>query len=126
MRRDMILIREILLYIERQEREGGNRFITDFPIEGFSKTDVEYNLELLVKEGIVGGTGQIVGARYRAIVHGLTWSGHDFLDSTRNKSVWDKVQDEATKAGHSAASLTLGVLKELGLSIIRKDLSILG
>ena len=126
MRRNMILVREILLYIERQEREGDNRFITEFKLEGFSTPDVEYNLELLVNEGIVGGTGQIVGGRYRAIVHGLTWYGHDFLDSVRDKSVWDRVQDEVTKSGHSAASLTFGVLKELGLSIIRKDLGLLG
>ena len=113
--------------MEEQEREDGNRFITDFPIEGFSGADVEYNLELLVNEGIVDGTGQVLGgSRYRAIVHGLTWRGHDFLDSVRDESVWVKVQDEATKAGHNVASLAFGMVIEIGMSIIRRNLGSLG
>jgi len=50
-------------------------------------TYCEY-LRLLVEAGLVEAN-VLDGAEY-AIIHRLTWAGHEFLDSARSDTVWKK------------------------------------
>ncbi len=118
----MGLVREILLRIEDESYKNSR----SFTVEGFPEVQVNYNLDLLIAEGLVNGKGSwaIDGETYWVNIRGLTWQGHDFLDSIRDQSVWTKVQDKATVAGHNAATLTLDMVKALATSVIKSDLGI--
>jgi hypothetical protein len=97
MKRDMDLIRHILLRKEAEEE-----------IEGDQEAIV-YHIALLKDAGFVdaeiieGGSGFPVGA---AILR-LTWQGHEFLDASRDNKVWHAVKEKALKPGMSWTISTL-------------------
>ena len=100
--------------------------IPDFDIAGYSEGVIHYNLDLSLKAGLVEGNGKWSQGRrhYVWAVQGLTWEGHDFLDSIRDRSVWQKAQGRAENTGLHAAQLTVDILKELGKSVIKESLGL--
>lgn len=51
-------------------------------------------------------------------VNGVTWSGHDFIDSIRDPDVWDRTKAGASKAGR----FTVELLKDLAKGFIKKQI----
>lgn len=93
MKRDMDLIRLILLEIEASEYE----MIENFQVKGHDITDVKYNGELLYQAGMItkfyeDSIGELVAGS-------LTWDGCDFLDKIRDNSVWKKTKDAIKEQG---------------------------
>ncbi len=88
MKRDLDLIRTILLQVEEKDR----RFSPE-EVEGHSLEKVDYHLVLLLEAGLIGGSKFSNGfVSSSVLVTQLTWSGHDFLDAARNKSIWEKAK----------------------------------
>ena len=84
----MDLVREILLDIESAE----GRY-EDVDLPDYSEDVVNYHLDLLISAGIVNGDMKwTAGGGGFAIVKGLSWYGHDFLDAIRNDSIWAKTK----------------------------------
>jgi hypothetical protein len=85
MKRDMDLIRRILLQVEKQHNDPNTGFEVRIP--GRSEGEVSYHLLLLNQAGLVKalhlreGNGE---ERWR--VFHLTWQGHDLLDTLRVNS----------------------------------------
>jgi len=103
MKRDMELIRLLLL-----EQEAGE------PPEELKQYDeklVVHNVALMLDAGLIegevfpGSDGTPTGA----VIIRLTWAGHDFLDSTRDPSIWAKAKERVIKPG---ASWTFSILVE--------------
>lgn len=90
MRRDMNLIRLILMRIEDLTDSGTfyglfPEYIENYRIrKGFeAEADVAYkHLNLLVRSGFVDGSGDQSGN-----VAGLTWEGHNLLDRIRDAAL---------------------------------------
>ena len=97
----------------------------DLDIEGFSEEDIVYNLDLLISGGLVHGSSALTlnGTHY-VTIKGLTWDGHDFLDSVRDPSVWQATEAKAETAGHKITDLTFDVVKALAVSIVTENLGI--
>src|ERR1700693_989164 len=103
MKRDMDLIRELMLKLESLPmRPGGIVLIKGDAEEvqggGYSVDQIDYHLALIREAGLIEtpGNGPIGGGfPFRR----LTWSGHDFLDSVRSPDVWDKTKKVASAAG---------------------------
>ncbi|WP_285339582.1 DUF2513 domain-containing protein [Vibrio parahaemolyticus] len=91
MKRDMSLIRDILLSIEKNDKV--------LPVEGFSSEIIESHVKLLIEALLVErhsfGVGSFV------TVTRLTWNGHEFLDSIREEQVWDTIKNEFREASMS-------------------------
>ena len=105
MKRDMDLIRRILL---RVEEEGNNRGrVVIESIEGYDEDLVLYNVKLLVGAGYLNAAGTSAGVY---LIRDITWEGHDFLDSVRNRAVWRKVHE---KLGPSFNQVSVSVIKAL-------------
>jgi hypothetical protein len=102
MKRDMDLIRQLLLDIE------GDR--PCIPKDGFDEDTVAKHFELLVEAGLIKGTVHENDQQgvYRVDVDRLTWQGYEFLDSARNEEMWDKARTVAAK---STGSISFEVLK---------------
>jgi hypothetical protein len=115
MRRDMELIRRIALTLE--ERPGGFR-PAEVKFEGFSPEEVGYHAYLMLQGKLAEGadvTALGVGPR-QAILTGLTWDGHEFLDAARDESRWKKAMVLVQEKG---GAVTLSVLTEILNSLMR-------
>ena len=123
MKRDMDLIRQLLLRIETSEDKAA----LNFDIPGYPEKDIDYNLDLLISAGLVNGTGEgTFGGTYYVNVSGLTWQGHDFLDAVRSDSVWSAAGEVAQDAGLGLGGLTLEMAKSICVSIIEGKLGLGG
>jgi hypothetical protein len=102
MKRDMDVIRAILLELERH---GGNRGIGNIDIEGYSQEDIRYNVYLLHQGGFIEGAIRygVGSVQPRGFdIQRMTWAGHDFLDAIRNDTVWAKVKGKLARVGGDA------------------------
>lgn len=121
MRRDMDLIRELLLKLEAAKCDPNSVYIfysgdDEISVDGFSHEEIEYHLSLIAEAGLVdqGGSGAMEGFMFSR----LSWAGHDFVDSVRSPEIWAK-----TKKGVDAAGgLTLDLLKDLAKGFIKKQI----
>lgn len=103
MKRDMELIRFLLITHESDEKPP--------ELERYSNEDVLYNLQLMHDAGLVeahfieNGSGEVIGAK----VFRLTWMGHDFLDASRDNTIWHMAKEKFLKPG---VSWTVSVVLE--------------
>lgn len=116
MRRDMDLIRDLMLKLEAIETPGG-RYIhippdsPEISIPGRTPEEIDYHLSLIDGAMFVDSGGVDPG---RGIaLRGLTWSGHDFVDSVRDPAIWRATKDGAQKAGGFSVDLLLALAKGL-------------
>jgi hypothetical protein len=107
MKRDMDLVRSILLKLEESQSSVGPQEIV---IDDASPEQIWYHVRLLDEARLIegtsfGGQGQRVP---EWLATRLTWEGHDFLDAARNEAFWAKAKTKLAAAG---GGLSLGVLK---------------
>ena len=86
MKRDMDLIRKMLLAIEADE----HGFAPKIEIDGYTQGDIGYHAVLLGEAGlaIVSNITTFGAKSPQAIVNRLTWEGHEFLDASRENQIW--------------------------------------
>lgn len=105
MRRDLDLIRRILITIEESERGYGNISVLAKKMgEDFNK--VCFHIQLLVENGYMNGEATYFSGNPQVIyyMHGITFAGYDYLDSIRNDTIWERTKEKLQTFG-SAASL---------------------
>ena len=113
MKRDMNLIREILLQIEKSNGEGNYRVPTP---KGYSAEETNYHLRLLLDVDFIEGRVTTAFQGTTIHVNRMTWDGHDFLEAIRPPRVWDQVQKRVRELG----SAGFDVVKGLALQEIQK------
>jgi Hypothetical protein (DUF2513) len=116
MKRDMELIRTILLQIE--ENEESPLGWVDLHIPNQSSEVVSYHVQLLRDAGLV--EAQDVSSRVGLDMRPkrLTWSGHEFLDAAKNDTVWNKAQEIVKEKGGAIPFEVLkGLLVKLASSV---------
>jgi hypothetical protein len=115
MKRDMDLIREILLKVEELPYDGG---FHDVSIEGHTDDEISYHVLLLKEAGFIEAAdlSTLGGVCWKPMR--LTYSGHEFLDAARSDTVWEKAK---TAVVQSTGVLTLEGLKAM-LPIVVKRL----
>lgn len=105
MKRDMDLVREVLLKVEELPFDGG---FHDIAVDGRTQGEINYHVMLLDEAGFIEATdlstlGGICWKPKR-----LTYDGHEFLDAARSDTVWQKAKAWTLK---STGTLTLEGLK---------------
>lgn len=108
MKRDMELIRQLLLNLESEEEPLCHRRTV---LSGYDKRTVDYHFALLIEAGLVEGKVMTADDGIVAVsVSRLTWNGHEFLDTARNETGWR----HATQAiGRTVGSVSLSLLQSL-------------
>ncbi|HEX4159226.1 MAG TPA: DUF2513 domain-containing protein [Rhizomicrobium sp.] len=117
MKRDMDLVREILLGLEKTSLQPGEFLVFGADdasmIDGYDADECIYNLRLAIGAGLVQSSNDHGVA---VVVNGLTWEGHDFLDQIRDPEIWRITKEGAKKAGGFSfdllAALAKGFLKK--------------
>jgi hypothetical protein len=98
MKRDMDLIREILLEVEK--RQGLTGWL-DLQIPSRDTEEVAYHVKLLDQAGYLQATDLSSHDGFYWAPKSLTWEGHEFLDAARNETVWAKAKSFIRENGGS-------------------------
>ncbi len=118
MKRDMDLVRKILLAVEASERPLDSSLIR---IAGYTGEGITEHMRLLNEAGLIEGiSAYSVEHRLKWIELRLTWGGHDFLDAARNESVWvETVAEVRKKTGAVPFEVLKGLLTEAARNSLR-------
>lgn len=118
MKRDMDLVRKILLAVEASDRPLDSSLIR---IAGYTGEGITEHMRLLNEAGLVEGiSAYSVEHRLKWIELRLTWSGHDFLDAARNESVWvETVAEVRKKTGAVPFEVLKGLLMDVARDTVR-------
>jgi hypothetical protein len=124
MKRDMDLVREILLALEKHPTTVSNP--EELRLEAADKDELWHNFNILEDAGFITFTiirswrgGGFVREEYETKgPYRLTWQGHEFIDTIRDPELWSK-----TKAGADAVkSWSTETLKEIGKGLIKRQI----
>ena len=111
MKRDLTLIRGILLDIENAP---AGQYLQKFEFEGIEQLTIAEHVDLLIKAGYLEGhitrTFRPIIPNY--VVYRMTWAGHEFLANAKNDTVWKKVMVQAEEKGMSTSMTILNALLE--------------
>lgn len=109
MKRDMELVRKILLETEQYPKGTG---WLNVEIAGYSKADVSYHVKILSQAGLLTAQDLTTRDGFCWMPTSLTWDGHEFLDAVRNDTVWTKTKDLVKEKG---GSVPFEVIKALAI-----------
>jgi Hypothetical protein (DUF2513) len=115
MKRDLELIRQLMLAIELKD----TRFSAEsIEIDGYDSSQINYHLKLMIEAKLVDGRviNQIFN-QSTTIIEKLSWEGCNFLDDARNESVWQKTMEIVKDKG---GSVSVGVLTQLLASVAKQ------
>lgn len=124
MTRDDDLIRALMLALEQ-----ANSYVNDnLVVEGYTRDQVAYHLGLIVRAGYAEGpqpryssSGSDPTIPLAIVVNRLSPTGHDFIASLRDDTVWAKVKERLAKVGGTAS---LDIIGQVGASITKQMLGL--
>lgn len=114
MKRDMDLVRCILLHVERHEEDSAPMQLR---IETHTEEEVSYHVRLLAQANYIDAmcAKGVVAAVWKPM--GFTWKGHELLDDIRDEAVWARVKELVNDKGGSAS---LAVLHQLAADVSKQ------
>lgn len=117
MKRDMELIRKLLLSIEENPDQ--------LEVEGYDEDCIKYHSMLLIEAGLLDGDVSYYLSNTSIVpdfvsVNRLTWDGHEFLDNIRKEEVWNTIKTEFKDA---SISTVFNIGKQLTENYAKKKLS---
>jgi hypothetical protein len=123
MKRDMELVRKILL---RVEADGGlpNQEIRDFTLEGYPREVLVHHLWLLNEAGLLEAKVFKGHTNFDCVPICLTWRGTEFLDDVRDEEVWRKTKAGAAKAGGAGLDLMWDLAKAYAKAKLSETLGV--
>jgi hypothetical protein len=89
LKRDLNLVRKILLEIEKKEEPMG-WIIPE--IEVYSKSEICYHIKILAEADYIDACDNSTPTSFEWAAKNLTWEGHEFLDASRNETIWKKAK----------------------------------
>jgi hypothetical protein len=111
MKRDMELVRSILQQVE--SKPPG--FSAQWDTGAHTQDEFFEHVKLLKDAGLLeADVTPIDRGTVIAYPKRLTWAGHEFLDSIKNDTVWDKVKETVKEKG---GAIPFEVLKALAVKV---------
>lgn len=120
MRRDMELIRKIVLALEDAPTGYAP---DDLSVEGYTSAQFGYHSYLMIDAGLSEGerVDHMDSDGPEAILRNLTWAGHEFADAARDESRWKKAMGIVHEQG---GTVTLSVLTQLLTALMRNAIGL--
>jgi hypothetical protein len=125
MKRDIDLIRKIILTLEENMEYGKNlkseKLFESMEDESLSIEKLSYHIELLVEGGLIKANGLRTfsdGTSY--IITTITSQGHDFIDTIRQDTIWNKIKEKV----HDIGGFSLSILVDIGKEHLKKQIGI--
>lgn len=118
-------IRSILLTLEDNLSYDDSLMVQEISLDhlcsyplmkAYSRIDVFYSAEKLSEAGFIDFNPRYADdTMFEAYFEGITYIGHQYLDSIRQNDVWKKVKSALTSSG---GSLAFSVIQSLGTAAI--------
>jgi|SRR5688572_11845634 len=118
MKRDLDLVRKIVLAVEALPSNGTN---DEIEIEGYTREEIGYHSYLIVDSGFAKGidvTTMSDRSPMWMILH-LTSAGHDFADASRDEATWTKATGLVKE---KAGGVTIEIIKDVLVGVIKGTL----
>ena len=122
MKRNLDLIRDIMLFIENSDDitiriPTGSNIIKDSSGQDYNEQTVFRHIELLadaelIKANITEINTDIV---IIATITGITWQGYEFLETIREQDIFDKIKSQLSKI----SSFALPIVQQLGVELLK-------
>jgi hypothetical protein len=112
MKRDMDLVRLMLLRIERTPSAWATQ---PFGIQYFAPQQVRHHAQIMIEDGLIEGSEgtDTLDKSPEGKPLWPTWKGHEFLDMARNEQRWNKAKQIITKIGSAPFAVWIRVLNDL-------------
>lgn len=123
MKRDWDTIRDVLTKLEELPGPADVLDLSKFPTD--RAAEISYHVELLIDAGLVEGemSRNLDSGPADFYAERLTWDGHEFLDSVRSDTVWNKTKKSFIANGISMTFDTIkSVASEVTASIIKSSI----
>ena len=119
MKRDMDLLRNILLGVEASNTPPQE--VVELAIPGYSQQEVSYQVELAEEAGLLVALdlSHMGPDGYHYVPKRLTWAGHEYLEAIRDPAIWEETKAGAKKVGN----FSLDLLAALAKGLVRKKVS---
>ncbi|EGQ1307255.1 DUF2513 domain-containing protein [Staphylococcus pseudintermedius] len=118
------LVREVLLIVQNKKNMRDYLSLEDITsevdIEKYTKDDVEYTILKTTEANLLDSQHIFGFDSSQYLIGHLTFEGHEFLNSVKDKDVWEETKKRASKV----ESLTLPVLQQLAVSVLNQYLGI--
>jgi len=121
MKRDMDLVRLILLAIEEEPRGWAPKLV----IEGYSEQQIGFHVQLMGEAGFIK-TADVTPRESSSpigIPVYMRWAGYEFLEAARTPSIWEAAKSKLKTAG---TGIAFELLKETLLALARHQLGLSG
>lgn len=99
MKRDLDLVRGILLHLERAADSASPSGFSDLIEAGYEIQEIHYHVRLLNDAGLIEADEIVPGQWWP---ERMTWSGYEFLDAARNEELWRETKQTVEKRAGSA------------------------
>jgi hypothetical protein len=123
MKRDMDIVREMLLKLEAWPMRMGDVVMMQPEhlaevLPDHDLATINQHMNLIRQAGFIdtGGSGPAFGFAFK----GLSWDGCEFLDSVRDPKIWRETKAAALKAGGVGLTLMAKLAIEMGKQEIKK------
>ncbi len=111
MKRDMDLIRNILLEIEKQDINS--TYINNIAVDGHTPMEIMQHVKLMEDHGLIRDCTYDLS--YNTYVRTITWEGYDFLEKIRDHTTWEKTKKIIVQKG---LPLVLDTVKTVSTALV--------
>ncbi len=115
MKRDMELVRQILLAVEAHPSAVQP---CELHIPGFSEEQIAYHTQLLSQAGFLEGVKYDGPWGAEVVPVRLTWAGHEFLEAAREPMRWTQAKALIGKIGGASLCVWKKLLAHLALKTL--------
>ena len=125
MKRDLDLIRQIMLTLEEKMEYGKNfqsaQLIEVIQDKTLSAEKLAYHIGLLVESDLIRAKEYKYqsGEPTDYLIITITSQGQDFIDTIRQDTTWNKIKEKASNIG----GFTLSLLVDIGKEYLKKQIS---
>jgi hypothetical protein len=118
MKRDMDLVRDLLIEMDNDPQLDGLRWVPgeNIAIKDHSAEEIAYHLSMLIEAGYVAGKTTM----NMPVINKLTWQGHELLDDIRDPDIWTKTKERAK----GVAGIGVTLIWEIAKGELKKKLGI--
>lgn len=113
MKRDMDLVRQILIALEELPMIAGWH---DIEIQGRSEMEIVFHIRLMHEAGLIEAQDLTTMAHICWKPKRLTYAGHEFLDAARSETVWNRAKDKLMGA---TGTLTMEGMKAALAEVVK-------
>lgn len=129
MKRDLDLVRELLLILEGLPADFAHPVPLSIgqpplTVAGRSDKEVAYHIRIMTQGDLISMGGISEDGVTIESYYGFRWEGHEFLDDVRDPVAWDTAKAGAKRAGSASLGLVWDVAKGLAKYEIGKRLGI--